>query len=75
MILAPSALLYSNTLVFHCISHLGNLFDPMESFNSKNVDIFSNILVSRYAEYHMSTILGSGVHSAVCSDDGIREQD
>jgi hypothetical protein len=56
---------------------LGSLCDPMESFNSKNVDIFSNILVSRYAEYHMSTILGSGchVHSAVCSDDGIREQD
>jgi len=53
MILAPSPLLYSNTLDFHCISHLGSLCDPMESFNSKNEDIFSNMLLSGYAEYHI----------------------
>lgn len=40
-----------------------NLCDLMESFNSNNVDLFSNILASKFAEYHkMFTIAGSDSH-------------
>jgi predicted metal-dependent phosphoesterase TrpH len=46
-----------------------SLCDLMESFNSNNVDIFSNILASKFAEYHnMFTIAGSDSH--VCSTVG-----
>ena len=46
-----------------------NLCDLMESFNSNNVDLFSNILASKFAEYHkMFTIAGSDSH--VCSTVG-----
>jgi predicted metal-dependent phosphoesterase TrpH len=40
-----------------------SLCDLMESFNSNNVDIFSNILACKFAEYHkMFTIAGSDSH-------------
>jgi predicted metal-dependent phosphoesterase TrpH len=40
-----------------------SLCDLIESFNSNNVDIFSNILANRFAEYHkMHTIAGSDSH-------------
>ena len=46
-----------------------SLCDLMESFNSNNVDIFSNILASKFAEYHkMFTVAGSDSH--VCSTVG-----
>jgi predicted metal-dependent phosphoesterase TrpH len=46
-----------------------SLCDLIESFNSNNVDIFSNVLASKFAEYHkMFTIAGSDSH--VCSTVG-----
>ena len=40
-----------------------NFCDLIESFNSNNVDIFSNILANRFAEHHkMYTIAGSDSH-------------
>ena len=40
-----------------------SLCDLIESFNSNNVDIFSNILANRFAEHHkMYTIAGSDSH-------------